>query len=117
MTTYKTIDEYITKADPSHQAALKQVRSIVRAAAPDAVEEIAYGMPAYKWQNKPLFYFAAMKGHLGLYPTSGPIETCKDLLTDFSTSKGCVRVPYGKELPKDIIVTLIRRRIQEIKKG
>lgn len=113
---HKTITSYISSANKLHQAHLKIVRKIVKETVPDAKEEIAYGMPAYKWNGEPLFYFAAMKGHLGLYPTSGPIKTCKEILKDFSTSKGCVRVPYDKEVPKGIVVKLIKARMKEILK-
>lgn len=115
MKTFKDIDEYIAKADKTHREVLAQVREVVLDCVPDAAEGIAYGMPAFKWQGQPLFYFAAMKGHLGLYPTSGPIAELGDKLKDYSTSKGCVRVPYGKELPKKIIIALLKTRMKEIK--
>ncbi len=115
MKVFKNVHEYITKADKAHQATLKRVRKIVRETVPEATEEIAYGMPAYKWQGKPLFYFAAMKGHLGLYPTQGPIQECKELLKNFSTSKGCIRVPYTTEISKTLLVKLLKVRIKQIK--
>lgn len=116
MKSFKNVNHYITEADKAHQGKLKEVRKIVKDTVPDAVEEIAYGMPGYKWQGKPLFYFAAMKGHLGLYPTPGPIEEYKDLLVGFSTSKGCTRVPYKGDVPKTIVVKLLKARMKEIKK-
>jgi len=115
MQTYKNVDEYIKKADKIHQATLKEVREVVRKTVKNIEEGIAYGMPAYTLQGKPLFYFAAMKGHLGLYPTPGPIKTLKDKLKDFSTSKGCVRVPYTIKIPKTLISKLIKARIKELK--
>lgn len=115
MNTYKNVDEYIKKADKDKQTLLQEVRMIVQKTAPKSVEGIAYGMPAYTYNGQPLFYFAAMKGHLGLYPTPGPIQTCADVLQDFSTSKGCVRVAYTDGVPKKIITLLLKARIQEIK--
>lgn len=115
MKVYKNVDEYIKKADKDKQGILKEVRILVKKLAPKAEEKVAYGMPAYFYNQKPLFYFAGMKGHLGIYPTPGPIITYKKLLADFSTSKGCVRVPYGGTLPKKLISTLIKERIKEIK--
>lgn len=121
MKTYKNVDDYIKLADKDKQEQLNQVRAIVKKVAPDAEEGIAYGMPAYSWKSssskksEPLFYFAAMKGHLGLYPTPGPIETCKDALDKYSTSKGCVRVPYGEPVPEKIIQKLLKERLKEIK--
>lgn len=115
MKTYKSVTEYIQKANIDKQDLLKEVREVVRATAPDAIEEISYGMPAYTWKGKPLFYFAAMKGHLGLYPTPGPILAYKKLLADFSTSKGCIRVSYTEKIPKQIIAKLLKERMREIK--
>ncbi len=115
MKTYKNVTEYIQKADADKHSILKEVRGIVQATAPDATEEISYGMPAYTWREKPLFYFAAMKGHLGLYPTPGPIRLYKKLLADFSTSKGCIRVPYKEKVPQAIITKLLKERMREIK--
>ena len=115
MQDYKNINEYINKSPKEYQAILLAVREIVINTVPKAQEMIAYGMPAYKYNNKQLFYFAAMKGHLGLYPTSGPIKTLEKDLKDFSTSKGCVRVPWTTKIPKTIIVKLLKQRIKEIK--
>jgi uncharacterized protein YdhG (YjbR/CyaY superfamily) len=114
MEKHPTVAAYIAAAPKGVRAMLKEVRTIVRTAVPSATESIAYGMPAFAWKDKPLFYFAAMKGHLGLYPTSGPIQTCKDMLADFSTSKGCVRIPYTARVPKSLILRLLRERKKEI---
>jgi uncharacterized protein YdhG (YjbR/CyaY superfamily) len=115
MQTYKSVDEYIKKADKDKQDILKDLRALVKKVVPSATESIAYGMPAYSFKDKSLFYFAAMKGHLGLYPTASPIKACKDALKDFSTSKGCVRVPYKDVLPKKLVTMLLKERVREIK--
>ncbi len=123
MKTYKNVEEYIKLADKDKQDLLKRVREIIKDTIPDAEESIAYGMPAYSWKSssneksEPLFYFAAMKGHLGLYPTPGPIEVSKDVLDKYSTSKGCVRVPYGEPVPEKIIQKLLKERLKEIKRS
>lgn len=115
MQSYKSVDEYIKKADKAHQGVLKEVREIIHKTAKGTEESIAYGMPAYKLNGLPLFYFAAMKGHLGIYPTPGPIKILEKELKDFSTSKGCVRVLYNTKIPKSLISKLIKERIREIK--
>lgn len=115
MKTYRDVDEYIENAEEKYRDVLCELRFLVRDTVPDSEEGIAYGMPAYKWRSQPLFYFAAMKGHLGLYPTPGPIIDCADMLSEYSTSKGCVRVPYSSKFPKTLIVKLLKARIREIK--
>ena len=42
------IDAYIAGFPETTQSLLKQVRGIIRKAAPDAQEVISYGMPAFK---------------------------------------------------------------------
>ncbi len=115
MKVFKNVDEYIKNADKDKQEILKEVRMLVKKVAPKAEEKISYGMPAYSYDDKPLFYFAGMKGHLGLYPTPGPIKTLSSKLKEFSTSKGCVRIQYSQKLPTKMITTLIKERIKNIK--
>ncbi len=115
MKTYKSVDEYIKKADKDKQSVLCEVRALVAKTVPKAEEGISYGMPAFKFNGKPLFYFAAMKVHLGLYPTPGPVKTLASQLKDFSTSKGCVRVPWNTKIPQKLIAQLIKERLKEIK--
>lgn len=116
MRKHISVPVFIAAAPTATQPALKTVRAIVRKVVPDALETISYGMPAYTWRGKPLFYFAAMKAHLGLYPTSGPIKTCSTLLGNFSTSKGSIRVPYSSKIPTTLIRKLLAERKKEIEK-
>jgi uncharacterized protein YdhG (YjbR/CyaY superfamily) len=122
MKTFKNVTAYMQSVETARKPLLAELRALIQKTAPDAEEGIAYGMPAYTWKPKtratkpePLIYFAAMKGHLGIYPTPGPIKTLTKELADFSTSKGCIRVPYTMKLPKTIIVKLIKERMREIK--
>lgn len=119
MKNFSTVSEYIVSTDPVTQKKLKKIRALIKKVAPGAEEKISYGMPAYSWNQKkkdakPLFYFACMKGHIGLYPTSGPIKTCAILLKKYSTSKGCVRLPHTETVPEKIIATLLKARMKEI---
>ncbi|MBP7104501.1 MAG: DUF1801 domain-containing protein [Fermentimonas sp.] len=38
---------------------------MVKELAPGAEEKMAYGMPGYKTNKRPLIYFAAYKNHIG----------------------------------------------------
>jgi uncharacterized protein YdhG (YjbR/CyaY superfamily) len=87
------VDEYID-AQPSHvQQSLRQVRSTIKAAVPDAVEKISYQMPTY-WQGRNLIHFAAQKNHLGIYPGAEAMEHFRSRLYRYKTSKGAIRFPY-----------------------
>ncbi|MDR1464895.1 MAG: DUF1801 domain-containing protein [Oscillospiraceae bacterium] len=108
-----TIDEYIAAAPEEHRATLQKIRETVRAAAPKAVECISYGMPAYR-QGEVLIYFAAMKRHIGIYPTASGMAAFADRLSDRKTSKGAIQLPYGKPVPYHLIAEITRFRLDEV---
>ena len=51
--TYKNVDDYIARSSVDVQDKLNQIRAIIKKAAPDATEGIAYEMPAYKKMTNP----------------------------------------------------------------
>ena len=69
--TPTSVDEYLQGQSDETRAVLAQVRLMVREAAPDAVESIGYGIPAYKYRGKVLIYFGAAKKHWSLYGGGG----------------------------------------------
>lgn len=108
----ETIDEYIAGFPQEKQETLRKVRQCIREAAPDATEKISYGMPTF-WQGENLIHFAAMKGHLGIYPTSSGVEAFADRLVGYKTTKGAVQIPWNKPVPYDLIADMTRFRVVE----
>ncbi len=108
----QTVDQYLAESDPQHTERLTEVRELIRGLLPDATERISYGMPGYYDGTRPLVYFAGQKGHLGFYPTPSAVEAFQSELTGYSTSKGCVRFPWDKPLPRELI-----RRMVIFKRG
>lgn len=109
----ETIDEYLANVATEDRAQLEAIRHIIKQAAPDAVETISYGMPAFK-QHGNLVYFAASKNHIGFYPTSTGIKAFEDELSaSYSFSKGAVQFPKDQPLPHDLITRMVQYRVQE----
>lgn len=114
METYTSISAYI-KAQPKElQPLLKEMYELVKSAAPKASEAIKYGIPTLIGK-KSLVHFAAMKGHLGFYPTPSAIDEFSKELAPYSTSKGCVRFLYNQPLPKPLITKMVKFRVKEDK--
>ena len=112
MKQYKDVEAYLAAWPDDVRTTLEKVRASIRAAAPDAVESIAYGMPAYKYKGKPLIYFGAAKKHCALY---GPaVESFQEDLSRYDVSKGTVRFPVGKAPPATLVRKLVRSRMGEI---
>jgi uncharacterized protein YdhG (YjbR/CyaY superfamily) len=110
--TCKTIDDYILQFPPEIQEILKNIRKVIKEAAPGAEEVISYQMPAFKLQGI-LVYFAAFKKHIGFYPTSSGIDAFKDELSKFKGGKGSVQFPLDKPIPYELISRIVKFRVNE----
>ncbi len=89
------------------------MRMIIKENAPDATEYIAYGMPAYRYNSKPLVYFAGYKTHIGFYATpTGHAEFAK-VLSRYKQGKGSVQFPIDEPLPLQLIGQIVRFRVEE----
>jgi uncharacterized protein YdhG (YjbR/CyaY superfamily) len=109
---YQSVDEYIATFPPEIRALLQQVRATVRAAAPDAVERIAYQMPTL-YQHGNVVHFAALKQHIGFYPTSSGVAAFASELGPYISTKGAIRFPLDRPLPLDLIARITRFRVGE----
>jgi uncharacterized protein YdhG (YjbR/CyaY superfamily) len=113
--TPQTVDEYLAALPEEARTTLEKLRKTIKAAAPKATEGISYQMPMYK-QNGMLVGFAAFKNHCSIFPGSKPMETYKDELKAYKTSKGTIRFPIGKPLPAALVKKLVKARIEENEK-
>ena len=111
----KTIDECLAALSDDQRAALEKLRKTIQAAAPKAEECISYGVAAFRLDGKPLAGFAAAANHCAFYPMSGSIvDSFKDELKDYETSKGTIRFQTDKPLPVALVRKLVKARIAEI---
>ncbi len=109
-----TIDEYIDSAPKEVQAVLNEIRATIKAAAPEATERIAYGMPTF-FLNGNLVHFAAHKNHIGFYPTPSGIEKFKKELSKYEGAKGSVQFPLEQPMPLQLISKIVKFRVTENK--
>lgn len=106
------IDNYIAAFPAAAKKQLKDMRAIIKEAAPEAQELISYCMPAYKL-NGVLVYFAGYKGHIGFYPTPSGIKQFLPKIQAYKHSKGAVQFPIDLPLPKKLIKEMVVFRIKE----
>jgi uncharacterized protein YdhG (YjbR/CyaY superfamily) len=106
------IDTYIARFPPDAQKRLQQVRAVIRKAAPDATEDMKYGIPTFVL-NGNLVHFAGFKSHLGFYPTPSGITAFKNELKAYVWAKGSVQFPLSQPLPADLIRKIVKFRIKE----
>lgn len=107
------VDDYISGFPEDIQSILQKVRTTIRKAAPDALEMISYGIPAFKFQGKPLVYFAAFKNHIGFYPTPGGIDEFEKELSVYKQGRGSVQFPLDKPMPLQLIGKIVKYRMKK----
>jgi uncharacterized protein YdhG (YjbR/CyaY superfamily) len=110
--SFRTIDEYIAGFPAATQRKLREMRAVIRAAAPQAEEKISYQLPAFALKGN-LVYFGAFTGHIGFYPAPRGIEAFKAELSKYEGAKGTVRFPLDKPLPARLIARIVRFRVAE----
>ena len=107
-----SIDEYIAEFPPQTQNALREMRALIKSAAPDASETISYAIPTFDL-NGHLVHFAGFKRHIGFYPTGRGVEEFADELGPYKSGKGSVQFPLGQPLPAELIRRIVERRVEE----
>ena len=111
---YTDIDGYIRTFPNETQKLLKQIRTVIRRAAPGAAEDISYGMPVFRINGKPLVYFAALKNHIGFYALPTGHSEFADELAKYKHGKGSVQFPLDRSIPFDLIRRITQFRVWEI---
>lgn len=111
--TASSVDEYLAALPADQREALATIRAAIQKKAPDAVESIAYGMPAYKYRGKPLIYFGAAKGHIALYGSNVRLLP-EEQRVGLDHSKGTIRFRPDAPLPAGVLDTILHARMAEI---
>jgi uncharacterized protein YdhG (YjbR/CyaY superfamily) len=106
------IEEYIAALPATVRPILREVRRVIRAAAPEAEEVISYRMPAFK-QRGILVYFAAFKSHIGLFPPVRGDAKLTKALAPYAGPKGNLKFPLDRPIPYALIRRVVRLRVKQ----
>lgn len=107
------IEKYILSFPEDVQIIMYKIRAIVKEKAPEALESISYGMPAFKLHGKPLVYFAGFKNHIGFYAIPSGHAKFEKELSIYKNGKGSVQFPINKPIPYDLIAQITEFRVHE----
>ena len=108
----KTVAEYLAAAPKDARARLKEMRTIIRATAPGAVESLKWGMPAHSYKRIVMMY-AAFKNHVSLFPGTPTIRAFKEELARHDTSGSTVRLPLDRPVPAALVRKLTAHRVKD----
>ena len=115
------IDRHLKKFSGAQLETLQHLRETIHSIVPNAKETISYGMPAFEIDGKVVAGFEGFKKHCSYFPHSGSVLEELEAFPDWcEVSKGTLKFPIGKKLPKTLVRKLIsvrRKQIIEKQKG
>ena len=104
-----SIDEYIANCPKGVQKKLKDLRGTIKASAPEATEKISYQMPTFYLKGN-LVHFAALKHHIGFYPTPSGMQAFTKETAKYASTKGALQFQLDKPLPLKLIGKIVKFR-------
>ena len=108
------IDAFLADRPADVRDALEALRRTIAAAAPDAVEALAYGVPAFRYRGRPLVSFGAGKGHCSFYVQSPDVMNAhREAVAGYDTTKGTIHFTPFAPLPDELVTMLVRARMAE----
>ncbi len=114
---FATVEEYIGSFPGDVQDILREVRSTIRGAVPEAGERISYGIAAFTLGGRDLVYFAGWKKHISVYPVPTEDADLTQELAPYLAARGTLKFLLGKPVPYPLIgrvaVVLARQRNTE----
>ncbi|HET7738091.1 MAG TPA: hypothetical protein VFK32_05910 [Tepidiformaceae bacterium] len=91
-------DAYLASLPDDARATIDWLCRTTRTLVPDAVESISYGLPTFKYRQRPLVYFGAARNHCAIY----------------GTEPGTIRFPISEPPTEDALAELLTARIARI---
>lgn len=108
------VDDVLAAMPADVRAALERLRRVIAGAAPEAVEAIAYGVPAFKYKGRPLVSYGAGKNHAAFYVQSPAVmEAHAADLAGLDTAKGTIRFTPDNPLSDELVTMLVKARLAE----
>ena len=109
------IDRHLKKFSGAQLETLQHLRETILSIVPNAKETISYGMPAFEVDGKVIAGFEGFKKHCSYFPHSGSVlEELESFPEWCEVSKGTLKFPIGKKLPKTLVRRLISVRRKQI---
>lgn len=115
----KTVVDYFNAQPERTKKALLELKDCVLMVAPHATELLNYYIPAYALveggKREQQIMIAGYQKHVGFYPHPTTMEKFDSELKEYKRGKGSVQFSLDRPLPKDLIVRMIKYRMDLLK--
>lgn len=110
---FSSVTEYIASLSPDARKAVKELRAVIKAAAPEAKEKISYQIACFELNGKNLVHYAGWKSHVSMYPIPAGSEAFTKEVSKYAVGKGTVKFPLDKPLPLKLIRQIVKYRVSD----
>jgi uncharacterized protein YdhG (YjbR/CyaY superfamily) len=115
-----SVDDFFAQLTEVQRPHLEALRELSRAADPQAREELKYNVPVYvRGEKANLWMLQNFAKHCSLRFTPEFFATHISLVeaAGYESGEGFLKLPYDRELPRDLIETLMRARVADFEAG
>jgi uncharacterized protein YdhG (YjbR/CyaY superfamily) len=112
----REVDAYIAAAPRTVQPMLRELRRLIKTAAPEAHERISYQIPYYDFHGR-LAYFAVFRDHISFFVPGKATSKFTAELKPYRTrqrSAATITLPLDKKLPATLITKVVKARAKEL---
>lgn len=118
MPRFADLEDYVASLPEDRRDAVRLIRDLAVAAAPDAIETISYDMPALRLDGHFLVSWSAFKRHYSLFPASvAVVQALGDDITPYLAGRGTIRFPADRSIPQDVVTRVVMTRVTELRGG
>ncbi|MDR2653728.1 MAG: DUF1801 domain-containing protein, partial [Mycoplasmataceae bacterium] len=108
-------EEYIARYNPEIRIILNNLCVLIEKIAPETSKRMCLNIPTFDLNGKWFVHFAVFKNHIGFYPQPDAIIAFAKQLQTYKTSKGAIQFPLKKPIPYDLIASILRWKITQVK--
>jgi uncharacterized protein YdhG (YjbR/CyaY superfamily) len=109
-----SVEAYLAACPADSRAVLEHLRTMIKAAAPEASETISYQMPAFRAHGRMLVWMGAFRDHCSFFPGNmALIEAHRDELAGYHVAKGTIQFRPDKPLPAAVVEAIVKARLAE----
>jgi uncharacterized protein YdhG (YjbR/CyaY superfamily) len=111
-----SVDHFFAQLEDVQRPHLEALRALSLAADPKAREELKYNLPVYvRGKNENLWMLQNFKNHCSLR-FSPPFFSTQKVAVEaagYEAGAGFVKLPYDRDLPVDLVKSLMQARIED----
>ena len=105
------VEAYLSALPEAQKEAMREIRAMLLAAAPDAEETVKYGMPTACLGNVSILYYAAWKTHIGLYQIYRGDAVFETMVALYRDKTDTLRFSNKRPVPFEVVGRVIDHQL------